>query len=124
MIDKPPPVIPPDMLELTAARAPMHPASVHCHTCNTCVWSGGEIADNEDRSIAGLPFGPVIALDGTVVDLGDAQDLLTGWADSHCQRDDCPHTSAAVAAARAQDPAVLVAEITELKAALGRLAGK
>jgi hypothetical protein len=98
MIDNPQPIAP-DMLELTAARTPMHPASINCHTCGTCVWSGGEVADDADRSIIGLPFGDHEDRGGNTV-------------------------SVVIAAARAWDPAGIVAEIAELKAALARLTSK
>lgn len=104
-----------------------NPCSVNCHTCGHCVWSGGEYTAGAEE-IVGLPFGAMETRDvvtGTVrgVDLGDAQDLLTLWADANCTRADCVHTTAAREAARARDPELMAQRITELEALIAELAG-
>ena len=100
-----------------------NPASVNCLTCGACAWSGGAISDDEDRQVIGLPVGELETPDGSVVDLGDAADLLTVWANQHCGRDDCQNTSAGRERARAQDPAVMAVTIADLQAQIARLSG-
>lgn len=50
------------------------------------MWHGGWMAPG-DTSVSGLPF-------------ADGQEILTDRADAVCTRVDCPHTTAALAAAR------------------------
>lgn len=95
-------------------------ASVTCRgVCGAEVWRGGHmsIADTEPQ---GVPFGQIEAPDGSVVEVGDAQGLLTEWADRHCVRTDCPHTTAALVAARDDEP--LTISRGELEKLLTRVA--
>lgn len=99
------------------------PASVNCHTCDACVWSGGVITDDADRQVTGLPFGEIDTPDGSTIDLGDAEDVLTTWADHNCDRGDCLHTTAGRERAKAQDPAAIAEAIAELREQIALLSG-
>lgn len=76
-----------------------HPCVVNCYTCGQCVWEGGQ---HTTDGITGLPF-------------EDGQELLTAYADAHCTRDTCPHTTHAVAAEAAQSPGGLAAQLADLR---------
>jgi hypothetical protein len=53
---------------------------VSCHTCMKTLWEGDDQPD-------------------------DGQIIATEWADTHCPRADCPHTTQAVAERARQKPA-------------------
>lgn len=71
----------------------MHnPCVITCYTCTCTVWEGGRY---EDAQLTGLPFGEITGPDGGTIDLGDGHTMLTVYADTHCAREDCPHTTVA-----------------------------
>lgn len=119
----PPAPEPVDALADAADVAQTNPANVNCHACDTCVWSGGTITDDTDRQVTDLPFGEIDTPDGSTIDLGSAEDLLTAWADQNCDRGDCLHTTAARRHAQLQDPATMAAAIVELQAQIAQLRG-
>jgi hypothetical protein len=79
--------------------------SVNCYTCGRCVWEGGR---HQRGELIDVPF-------------EDGQEALTAYADAHCTRTDCPHTTVSVAAAAAQRPEVLAQQVAELRAQLAAL---
>lgn len=90
------------------------PCTVHCKgPCGQIVWQGGTIT--ADGQITGCPE--------------DGQVVLTEYANAKCRLTDCPNTTAAVEAQKAQQPAAMAAklksqdkEIADLKKLVQQLA--
>ena len=98
-----------------------HPCIVSCRTCNHRVWEGGTIIPG--ALIGNLPFGAIENPDGSTTELGDGQTLLTGYADAHCTRPDCPHSSTNLAKQATPDDGWLRVRLVELETRITALEG-
>lgn len=83
----------------------MNACSVNCYTCGRCVWEGGRYDRGE---LVDVPF-------------EDGKEALTAYADAHCTRVACPHTTHAVTEAAAHSPEGLVAQLVDLRAQFAAL---